>query len=67
MKDNGRFSDTGGWGFEGFKGGDASQREVAHGGKACFGCHVPLKTWDSFSASCVTDTAAIGNWGGSWH
>ncbi len=43
VKDDGRFKETGGWGFEGFKGGDANQGAVADGGKARFGCHAPLK------------------------
>lgn len=32
---------TGGWGFEGFKGGDRAQRVVQDGAK-CFACHAPL-------------------------
>lgn len=36
-----RYPDTGGWGFEAFKGGDPAQRVVKDGGKACFACHAP--------------------------
>lgn len=36
-----KYPETGGWGFEGFKGGDPAQRVVKDGGKACFTCHAP--------------------------
>jgi hypothetical protein len=36
-----RYPDTGGWGFQAFKGGDPSQKVVKDGGKACFTCHIP--------------------------
>lgn len=46
-KDAKKFAATGGWGFEGFGGGDKGNRVV--GGKAaeaCFGCHAPQKDHD---------------------
>ena len=46
-KDARKFAATGGWGFEGFAGGDKANRVV--GGKAaeaCFGCHAPQKDKD---------------------
>jgi len=39
QRDQQRFKDTGGWGFEAFKGGDPNQRLVTDGGKECFSCH----------------------------
>lgn len=36
-----KYPETGGWGFEAFKGGDPAQRVVKDGGKACFTCHAP--------------------------
>lgn len=41
VRDEARYAETGGWGFEGFKGGDPDARAVKDGGKACFVCHVP--------------------------
>ncbi|MBK8019650.1 MAG: cytochrome P460 family protein [Betaproteobacteria bacterium] len=41
VRNSARYPETGGWGFEAFKGGDPSQRVVKDGGKACFACHVP--------------------------
>lgn len=41
VKDARRYPNTGGWGFEGFKGGDRAQRVVQDGTK-CFACHAPL-------------------------
>ncbi|HEX6928276.1 MAG TPA: cytochrome P460 family protein [Gammaproteobacteria bacterium] len=39
-KDRARFGDTGGWGFEGFGGGDPDKRVVgANAKQACFACH----------------------------
>lgn len=37
----GRYAETGGWGFQAFKGGDPNQKAVKDGGKACFVCHIP--------------------------
>lgn len=46
-KDAERFSTTGGWGFEGFGGGDPDQRVVGdNAASACFSCHAPLKESD---------------------
>jgi hypothetical protein len=38
-RDQERFKDTGGWGFEAFKDGAPAHRLVTDGGKACFSCH----------------------------
>lgn len=38
-RDQARFKDTGGWGWEAFRGGDPGQRLVTDGGKFCFACH----------------------------
>lgn len=47
VKDGRRHAATGGWGFEAFKGGDATQRVVgANAAGACFGCHEPQKAND---------------------
>ncbi|MFN0318397.1 MAG: cytochrome P460 family protein [Burkholderiales bacterium] len=35
-----KYAETGGWGFEAFKGGDPNQR-VVKDMKACFVCHIP--------------------------
>jgi hypothetical protein len=40
VRDRDRFADTGGWGFEGFAGGDPARRAVGADAKeACFRCH----------------------------
>jgi hypothetical protein len=39
QRDQRQFKDTGGWGFEAFKGGNPNQRLVTDGGKECFSCH----------------------------
>ncbi len=42
-----RYAATGGWGFEGFAGGDKTQRVVGKQAEtACFACHVPQKDRD---------------------
>ena len=41
LRDQERFKQTGGWGFQAFKGGDAGSPVVKDGGAACFACHVP--------------------------
>jgi hypothetical protein len=41
VRDAQRYPETGGWGFQAFKGGDPSQKAVKDGGKACFTCHIP--------------------------
>ncbi len=43
-KDSKKFKATGGWGFEGFGGGDRAKRVVGkNAATACFACHQPLK------------------------
>lgn len=41
VRDAQRYPETGGWGFQAFKGGDPNQKVVKDGGKACFVCHIP--------------------------
>jgi len=41
LRDAERFKQTGGWGFQAFKGGDPNAPVVKDGGMACFACHVP--------------------------
>jgi hypothetical protein len=41
VRDAQRYPETGGWGFQAFKGGDPNQKVVKDGGKACFTCHIP--------------------------
>lgn len=41
VRDAQRYAETGGWGFQAFKGGDRNQKVVKDGGKACFVCHIP--------------------------
>jgi hypothetical protein len=41
VRDGQRYAETGGWGFQAFKGGDPNQKAVKDGGKACFVCHIP--------------------------
>ncbi|WP_395643115.1 cytochrome P460 family protein [Rudaea sp.] len=46
-KDARRYAATGGWGFEGFGGGDRNQRAVGDkAATACFACHAPQKDHD---------------------
>lgn len=46
-KDATKFAATGGWGFEGFGGGDPTNRVVgADAASACFACHQPQKDQD---------------------
>jgi len=46
-KDAKRFAATGGWGFEGFGGGDPTNRVVGKdAASACFACHQPQKGQD---------------------
>ena len=42
VKDDERYPETGGWGFQAFKGGDPNARAVTDGGIQCFSCHIPL-------------------------
>lgn len=41
LRNRDRYKQTGGWGFQAFKGGDPSAPVVKDGGVACFACHVP--------------------------
>lgn len=46
-KDSKRYTATGGWGFEGFKGDSKTNRAVgSNAASACFGCHEPQKKHD---------------------
>ena len=46
-KNTKKFAATGGWGFEGFTGGDPAKRVVgANAATACYGCHTAQKTRD---------------------
>jgi hypothetical protein len=46
-KDSKKYVATGGWGFEGFGGGDKANRVVGtNAAAACFGCHAPQKDSD---------------------
>jgi len=46
-KDEKKYADTGGWGFEGFAAGDPGRRVVAGKAKqACFACHAPQQAHD---------------------
>lgn len=45
QKDSKKFADTGGWGFEGFK-GDTKESAVADPKGACFSCHEAQKQTD---------------------
>ena len=46
-KDSKKYATTGGWGFEGFGGGDPTNRVVGdQASSACFGCHQPQKGQD---------------------
>jgi hypothetical protein len=46
-KDSRRYKDTGGWGFEGFKGDSKSERAVGNNAaSACFQCHTAQKSND---------------------
>lgn len=42
-----KYKDTGGWGFEGFKGDSTTERAVGqNAASACFQCHAPQKSRD---------------------
>ena len=46
-KDSKKWKDTGGWGFEGFKGDSKSERAVgANAAAACFQCHTSQRQKD---------------------
>ena len=46
VKNSKRYPETGGWGFEGFKGSSHTERLVNDGGQSCFGCHTSQKDHD---------------------
>jgi hypothetical protein len=47
VKDRAKWPQTGGWGFEGFKGDSKTERAVGEqAASACFGCHAPEKEHD---------------------
>src|SRR5262245_46001837 len=47
QKDDKRFAETGGWGFEGFAAGDPAHPVVGKNAPtACFGCHTAQKDRD---------------------
>lgn len=50
QKDSKKFAETGGWGFEGFK-GDTRERVVTDAQTACFACHAGQKDKDYVFAS----------------
>lgn len=46
-KDAAKYAATGGWGFEGFAGGDPATRAVgSNAATACYACHAPEKDHD---------------------
>lgn len=45
-KNSKAFADTGGWGFEGFAGGDPARRVVTNAREQCFTCHESQKDKD---------------------
>ena len=47
QKDRSRFTETGGWGFEGFVDGDPEHTVGPEGRATCFGCHGAQKDHDS--------------------
>lgn len=46
VKDNARFPETGGWGYEAWAGDSRSERLVKDGGASCHGCHMQRKEQD---------------------
>lgn len=47
QKDTKKWKDTGGWGFEGFKGDSKAERAVGkNAAGACYACHAPQKEKD---------------------
>jgi hypothetical protein len=43
VKDDKKYADTGGWGFQVWLGGDPAKPVVTDAAKQCFGCHLPQK------------------------
>lgn len=46
VKDNNRFAQTGGWGFEAWQGNSREKRLTSDGGQSCFQCHTAEKNHD---------------------
>jgi len=46
VKDRARYQNTGGWGFEAWKGDSRTQRLVADQGQSCFQCHASQNKHD---------------------
>lgn len=46
VRDSKAYSETGGWGFEGFAGNSKSDRLTSDGGMSCFACHQSQKDKD---------------------
>lgn len=46
VRDSEAYTETGGWGFEGFAGNSKSDRLTSDGGKSCFACHQSQKDKD---------------------
>jgi len=46
VKDDRKFRDTGGWGFEGFAGNSSLKRLVQDGGVGCYQCHTAKQDRD---------------------
>jgi len=46
QKDSAKYQDTGGWGFEAFKGGSRTERVVRDAAKECFQCHTSQRAHD---------------------
>lgn len=52
VKESNRYGETGGWGFESFRGDSQTDRMVTAGGEAkCFACHVTQKEHDAVFSS----------------
>lgn len=45
-KDSTKYTNTGGWGFEGFSANSKTERLTSDGGAGCFSCHMPKKEND---------------------
>lgn len=44
VRDAGKYSSTGGWGFEGFAGNSKTKRLVSDGGDSCYACHTAVES-----------------------
>ena len=55
VRDRKKYANTGGWGFEGFAGGDPLKRVVGdNAAKACFACHAPQQN-NNYLFSAIRD------------